>query len=99
MLDGTRAAGSTPARLWLTLLDIEGCQPVSPVWRVLFTLLDPISVAVHVGSSFQHYSHGVFSDPSCRYGQLNHAVLLVGYNKSGSQHSWIVKNPWGSGGG
>merc|ERR1711890_89407 len=40
---------------------------------------------------------GVFSDPSCRYGQLNHAVLLVGYNKSGSQHYWIVKNSWGSG--
>merc|ERR1711890_202037 len=34
-----QSSGSTPARLWLTLLDIEGCQPVSPVWRVLFTLL------------------------------------------------------------
>jgi len=58
----------------------------------------PISIAVHVGSSFQHYSNGVFSDPSCQYGQLNHAVLLVGYNKdSWGQQYWIVKNSWGTG--
>merc|ERR1712059_103688 len=25
----------------------------------------PISIAVHVGSSFQHYSGGIFSDPGC----------------------------------
>merc|ERR1719481_275461 len=66
-------------------------------WWAIYSVGYPISVAVHVGSSFQHYSHGVFSDPSCRYGQLNHAVLLVGYSKSVSQHYWIVKNSWGTG--
>merc|ERR1712083_864163 len=55
----------------------------------------PVSVTVHVGSSFQHYSSGVFSDPQCQYGQLNHAILAVGYEKSGSSY-WMVKNSWGS---
>jgi len=55
----------------------------------------PVSVTVHVGSSFQHYSGGVFSDPQCQYGQLNHAILAVGYEKSGSSY-WMVKNSWGS---
>jgi len=52
----------------------------------------PVSVAVAVGSSFQHYSGGIFSDPSCQYNQLNHAVLCVGY-QHGSH--FIVKNSWG----
>merc|ERR1711962_1858434 len=69
----------------------------SSLESAIYSVGYPISVAVHVGSSFQHYSHGVFSDPSCRYGQLNHAVLLVGYSKSGSRHYWIVKNSWGTG--
>merc|ERR1711921_65148 len=51
-----------------------------------------ISVAIHVGSSFQHYSGGIFSDPQCQYGQLNHGVPTVGYDH-GSH--FIVKNSWG----
>merc|ERR1712010_389076 len=70
----------------------------SALESALYTVGHPISIAVHVGSSFQHYSHGIYSDPNCRYGQLNHAVLLVGYNKdSWGQGYWIVKNSWGSG--
>merc|ERR1711862_119467 len=49
-------------------------------------------VATHVGSSFQHYSGGIFSDPQCQYGQLNHGVLAVGYDHGSN---WIVKNSWG----
>jgi len=61
----------------------------------LSTVGYPISVAVHVGASFQHYMGGVFSDPECQYGQLNHAMLLVGYDKSGSTPYWILRNSWG----
>merc|ERR1712112_653118 len=57
----------------------------------------PLSIAVHAGSSFQHYSSGVYHDGLCKYGQLNHAILAVGYDKSGSDPYWIVKNSWGTG--
>merc|ERR1712080_513185 len=30
----------------------------------------PLSIAVHAGSSFQHYSSGVYHDGLCKYGQL-----------------------------
>merc|ERR1712080_483350 len=54
----------------------------SAMESALYQVGHPISIAVHVGSSFQHYSGGVYSDPSCRNGQVNHAVLLVGYDKT-----------------
>lgn len=55
----------------------------------------PISIAIHAGATFHHYSQGVYSDPDCVEGKLNHAVLLVGYNKTGAEPYWIVKNSWG----
>jgi len=56
----------------------------------------PISVAIHVGNSFQHYKDGIYSDPECVNGKLNHGVLVVGYNKTVEDEAyWIVKNSWG----
>ncbi|KAM3147596.1 hypothetical protein pb186bvf_000403 [Paramecium bursaria] len=49
----------------------------------------PLTVAVDA-NNWQWYSSGVLS----RCGkQLNHAVLLVGYN---SDDTWIIKNSWGT---
>jgi PKD repeat protein len=53
----------------------------------------PLSVAVCVDSYFQSYSGGIFSHTSS--GQVNHAVILVGWNDSGGY--WIMKNSWGTG--
>jgi len=54
----------------------------------------PVSIYVEADqSAFQFYSSGVVDDASCfAEGQIDHAVLAVGYDTN----SWIVKNSWGT---
>ncbi|KAG5480616.1 hypothetical protein LSCM1_06320 [Leishmania martiniquensis] len=52
----------------------------------------PVSVAVDA-TTWQLYYGGVVS--FCLSWQLNHGVLLVGYNNEASPPYWIVKNSWG----
>ena len=48
----------------------------------------PIAVAIDAGkSTFQFYKNGTYFDPDCDREELNHAVLLVGYDSD----SYIVK--------
>ncbi|KAG5511338.1 hypothetical protein GH5_07587 [Leishmania sp. Ghana 2012 LV757] len=52
----------------------------------------PISIAVDA-TSFQFYKSGILTE--CNGTQLNHGVLLVGYNMAGKVPYWIIKNSWG----
>ncbi|XP_069505458.1 procathepsin L-like [Ambystoma mexicanum] len=58
----------------------------------------PVSVAVYASLlTFRFYHSGVYYDPSCT-GDVNHAMLAVGYNTSHVNQTdadyWIVKNSW-----
>lgn len=56
----------------------------------------PASIAVDA-SSWQFYNGGILaSSCSSSFRELNHAVQLVGYGKSGKNSYWTVRNSWGS---
>ncbi|KAJ8726656.1 hypothetical protein PYW07_001354 [Mythimna separata] len=55
----------------------------------------PISIGVQA-SSFQGYHGGIMSDEHCNSGDVNHAVLLVGYGTENGRPFWTVKNSWGT---
>lgn len=51
----------------------------------------PVSVAVDA-TVFQYYAGGVITN--CISEQLDHGVLLVGYNNTHNPPYWIIKNSW-----
>jgi hypothetical protein len=51
----------------------------------------PVSVAICASSALQFYGGGVVAEKACCE-ELNHGVLLVGYD----EESWLIKNSWGA---
>ncbi|XWV24563.1 hypothetical protein QJ856_gp1228 [Tupanvirus deep ocean] len=79
--------------------NVKNCYNVPPCdehtlgWYVS---QQPISVAIQADSnSFQHYVSGVYDDTNCYDGDLNHGVLVVGFNDTVPTPYYIVKNSWG----
>ena len=62
--------------------------------KSLLTTYGPLSVAIDATESFLSYKRGVFKgcSPSGDEYNINHALLLIGYDSAGN---WIVKNSWG----
>ena len=56
-------------------------------------MIEPISIAVDA-ENWSSYSSGIFSDCSSSEENLDHGVLLVGYNQE--DQYYIVKNSWGA---
>ncbi|XP_040187938.1 cathepsin S-like [Rana temporaria] len=56
----------------------------------------PVSVTVDASQwSFYLYTRGVYYDPNCRPGNINHAVLAAGYGTENGADYWLIKNSWG----
>merc|ERR1719186_2104595 len=71
----------------------------SQIESALVEVGHPIAVAVRA-EEMLNYQEGIFDDPRCRVddlSELNHAVLIVGFDKSGPEPFWIVKNSWSTG--
>ncbi len=39
---------------------------------------------------------GIFDSPTCYNDGVDHSVLVVGYDLSGTTPYWIIRNSWGS---
>ena len=76
--------------------NITTCKGIIPnKENILISYLakQPISIAIQANSmNLQHYTSGIFDDIKCYTGNLDHGVLLVGYDKD----KLIVKNSWGT---
>jgi C1A family cysteine protease len=71
---------------------------VPPVASIKQAILDygPVSVAVYANFAMQAYTGGVFND--CETGEVNHAVVLVGWDDAqGTSGVWIMRNSWSPG--
>eukprot|EP00164_Ancoracysta_twista_P001217 GFYU01001596.1.p2 GENE.GFYU01001596.1~~GFYU01001596.1.p2 ORF type:complete len:341 (+),score=114.05 GFYU01001596.1:31-1053(+) len=57
----------------------------------------PVSIAFQVVGDFRSYKSGVYRSTACKSGpgDVNHAVLAVGYGTEDGEDYWIVKNSWG----
>ncbi|KAF6093186.1 cathepsin O [Phyllostomus discolor] len=50
-------------------------------------IVDAVSWQDYLGGIIQHH---------CSSGEANHAVIITGFDKTGSTPYWIVRNSWGS---
>ncbi len=57
----------------------------------------PIAIALDASSFiFRFYKTGIIDIPSRMSEQINHAVLLTGYDKDENGTYWIIQNSWGT---
>jgi len=54
----------------------------------------PHAIHLYANSNFQHYKSGIFNDPNCPKGKVNHAMINVGWDND--KLYWILRNSWGA---
>jgi len=103
-VDGTctAAIANHPYRLssWHWVFSGGSIPSVAQIKTAIYTY-GPVGASVCVGTAFQHYDYtknnGIFSttETAANCHPTNHAIVLVGWNDSGSY--WILRNSWGPG--
>ena len=61
--------------------------------KVILLTNGPQMIGVYANNEFLSYHTGTFTGcPENAYGFINHAIVLIGWTKTG----WIAKNQWGT---
>ena len=56
----------------------------------------PVVVNHYVPDDFKYYSRGVFDSPDCHHSTvINHSSVIVGYDFTGKEATFLLKNSWG----
>lgn len=56
----------------------------------------PVMALIDAGhASFELYDGGIYEEPECKEGELDHVLQVVGYGSEGGNDYWICKNSWG----
>lgn len=64
--------------------------------QIALASVGPVSTYIDATStSFQFYSSGILSVPSCSSTALSHAMVMTGYGTNQGQDYWLLKNSWG----
>merc|ERR1719155_19111 len=92
--DGTCRASSVSKEL--PAGTVAGYQSVGKNNEALMSALNsaPVSITVDADNSWQSYRSGVLSKSCGLFGQIDHAVIAVGYDSSAD--TFKVRNSWGS---
>ncbi|XP_073962965.1 cathepsin L-like proteinase [Choristoneura fumiferana] len=63
--------------------------------RVALYKYGPTAVSIHFSRKMAFYASGIFYDPICNDGYINHGVTAVGYGVRDGTPYWIIKNSHG----
>ncbi len=90
---------SHPYRIssWSYVGSSVGVPSVEAIKQAIYTY-GPVAAAICAGDDFQGYTGGVFATDEaadCDRGDVNHAVILVGWDDT--KQVWRLRNSWGTG--
>ncbi|KAL4443763.1 hypothetical protein ABPG75_011500 [Micractinium tetrahymenae] len=99
----TISATSKPPSGSIKVSPTPGYYSLAPDPNTIMSALanvGPVVTYFYVQSSFYSYTSGIYQASSCATDSINHAMVIVGYNKTagiGSPNSyWIIRNSWGA---
>ena len=76
--------------------DYEFIIPKSKIDIMASLQNGPIALALDAGHFvFRFYKNGIIDIPSSQSSNINHAVLLTGYDRDINGTYWIIQNSWG----